>query len=106
MVSARAIIEDWISHSARVVELTHQLTETNETCLTRSEEYEIEGARFNYSASKCIVLQRKTFKTLSHTSITVVSLSASLRKAHKEVHKGFKALERYHVKREQAESAE
>lgn len=79
---------------------------TKETCLPHKKKRETEVTPLNDLASRSIQLQRRTAHKLAQASYAVVSLVASLRRAHREVRKSLNARYKFHVNLEQSYLAE
>lgn len=79
------MIEDGISSIRRVVQLTDQLSEVEETCKTHEKTYVMEYFQLTDLFAQHTWMQRNTADTSAHASGAVVSLLASGKKSRDEV---------------------
>lgn len=85
LFAARSIIEDKISSIQRVVELTDPYAEVSMTFEAHAKKYETEVSLLTDNAPQHTFIRRKTADTLIHALGTVVSLSASPKKARDKI---------------------
>lgn len=78
--ASRAIIKGSMSSISRLVEVTDQHAERNETFVNHMKKHETEVTRLNGQASQRIPLERKAADTLEHSSGAFASLPASLKR--------------------------
>lgn len=101
LVDAKTLIEDEITSSSMIVELSCQLADTKESCSTHKKEHETEVTPLNDQASVQVKSHRKTTDTFSHALSFVASLDMSLRWSPEDVCRISSELDAFHVEWQQ-----